>query len=214
MRPSLPCSPRRGPLDHHGSLQISIRLTQHADALLDRAYGTSGITQYQTGPVWLLAVPRQWLHLYTSIKRRSRKIDICAAGLEGDHEMQAGRGAMDLCLWHAMRLRPEHWAAIGYLALLVTAVAFVCWYTSVAIIGPGRAGLLTGVAPLAAALAGAVTMGQLPTAPVWLGIGVVCAGLVVGLGPQSRSAVRVAGGRRDEEARRLSPAAPVIVTDE
>lgn len=179
MRPSLPCSPRRGPLDHHGSLQISIRLTQHADALLDRAYGTSGITQYQTGPVWLLAVPRQWLH------------------------PQA-----------AMRLRPEHWAAIGYLALLVTAVAFVCWYASVAIIGPGRAGLLTGVAPLAAALAGAFTIGQLPTAPVWLGIGVVCAGLVIGLGPQSRSAVRVGGGRRDEEARRLSPAAPVIVTDE
>jgi drug/metabolite transporter (DMT)-like permease len=114
----------------------------------------------------------------------------------------------------ATRLRPEHWAAIGYLALLVTAVAFGCWYTSVAIIGPGRAGLLTGVAPLAAALAGAFTIGQLPTAPVWLGIGVVCAGLVIGLGPQSRSAVRVAGRRRDEEARRLSPAAPVIVTDE
>ena len=114
----------------------------------------------------------------------------------------------------AMQLRSEHWAAIGYLALLVTAVAFVCWYSSVAIIGSGRAGLLTGVAPLAAALAGAFTIGQLPISSVWLGIGVVCAGLAIGLRPQSRSASRVAERRRDEEARRRSPAATVIVTDE
>lgn len=47
----------------------------------------------------------------------------------------------------AVRLRTDHWAAIGYLAVMVTAVAFVCWYSSVAIIGAPRAGLLTGIAP-------------------------------------------------------------------
>ena len=73
----------------------------------------------------------------------------------------------------AMRLRAEHWAAIGYLAVLVTAAAFVCWYSSVAIVGAARAGLLTGVAPPAAAIAGAVSIGQFPALPVWLGMGVV-----------------------------------------
>jgi drug/metabolite transporter (DMT)-like permease len=81
----------------------------------------------------------------------------------------------------AMRLRADHWAAIGYLAVLVTAVAFVCWYSSVAIVGAGRAGLLTGVAPPAAATASALSIGQLPALPVWLGMGVVCVGLGIGL---------------------------------
>ena len=88
----------------------------------------------------------------------------------------------------AMRLRADHWAAIGYLAGLVTAVAFVCWYSSVAIVGAGRAGLLTGVAPPAAAIAGALSVGQLPALPVWLGMGVVCVGLGIGLASRRRIA--------------------------
>jgi hypothetical protein len=51
---------------------------------------------------------------------------------------------------------------------MVTAIAFVCWYSCVAIIGSGRAGLLPGIAPAAAALAGALTIGELPAFPVWL----------------------------------------------
>jgi drug/metabolite transporter (DMT)-like permease len=86
----------------------------------------------------------------------------------------------------AMRLRADHWAAIGYLAGLVTAVAFVCWYSSVAIVGAGQAGLLTGVAPPAAAIAGALSIGQLPALPVWLGMGVVCVGLGIGLASRRR----------------------------
>jgi hypothetical protein len=38
-------------------------------------------------------------------------INICAAGLEGDHEMQAGRGAMDLCLWQLAPQRFDHGVA-------------------------------------------------------------------------------------------------------
>jgi drug/metabolite transporter (DMT)-like permease len=82
----------------------------------------------------------------------------------------------------ALLLRIDDWAAIGYLAVMVTAVAFLCWYTCVAIISSGRAGLLTGVAPPAAAFVGAATIGQLPAWPVWLGIAVVGVGLAVGLG--------------------------------
>ncbi|MFG2616569.1 EamA family transporter [Streptomyces sp. NPDC048507] len=78
-------------------------------------------------------------------------------------------------------LTAGQWAAVGYLAVLVTAVAFLLWYRTVAAVGSGRAGLLTGVAPLAAAGAGACAGGGPPGPAVWLGLGVVLAGLALGL---------------------------------
>ncbi|WP_405486282.1 DMT family transporter [Streptomyces sp. NBC_00096] len=88
---------------------------------------------------------------------------------------------------------PRQWAAAGYLAVMVTAVAFLLWYRTVAAVGSGRAGLLTGVAPLAAAGAGAVTGGGVPGTAVWLGLAVVIAGLTAGLLPE-RTAGRTADG--------------------
>lgn len=69
----------------------------------------------------------------------------------------------------------------GYLAVAVTAVAFVLWYGSVAKLGAGRAGLLTGIAPIAAACAGVALGGPAPQPLVWVGIAVVAAGLALGL---------------------------------
>lgn len=77
------------------------------------------------------------------------------------------------------------WAAVGFLTLLVTAVAFVLWYSTVRSVGAGRAGLLTGIAPLAAAVVGAVSGTGVPGPSVWLGIAVVITGLVVGLRPRA-----------------------------
>ncbi|MCY0947433.1 DMT family transporter [Streptomyces antarcticus] len=76
------------------------------------------------------------------------------------------------------------WAAAGYLAVMVTAVAFLLWYRTVAAVGSGRAGLLSGVAPLAAAGAGALTGSGVPGPAVWLGLAVVVAGLAAGLRPE------------------------------
>ncbi|MDT0322661.1 DMT family transporter [Streptomyces millisiae] len=81
-------------------------------------------------------------------------------------------------------LSASQWAAAGYLALLVTAVAFVLWYSTVRAVGAGHAGLLTGVAPLAAAAVGAVTGSGMPRPSVWLGIVVVVVGLGIGLRPR------------------------------
>jgi drug/metabolite transporter (DMT)-like permease len=72
-------------------------------------------------------------------------------------------------------------AAVAYLSVAVTAVAFVLWYGAVGHLGAGRAGLLTGVAPVAAALAGVALGLPMPGLAVWLGIAGVAAGLVVGL---------------------------------
>jgi drug/metabolite transporter (DMT)-like permease len=90
----------------------------------------------------------------------------------------------------ATRLTPTDWLAMAYLAILVTAVAFVLWYSTVVAVGPGRVGLLTGVAPISAALLGMATGSGLPGWTVWAGILTVLCGLAAGLW-SSRRAVEV-----------------------
>jgi drug/metabolite transporter (DMT)-like permease len=79
------------------------------------------------------------------------------------------------------RLTGHELLAIGYLAVVMTALAFVLWYSAVGRLGPGRTGLLTGVAPMAAAGAGVLLGGPAPVAGVWLGIAIVVTGLALGL---------------------------------
>ena len=81
----------------------------------------------------------------------------------------------------AGRLTLADWLATGYLALMVTAVAFVLWWTSVGRLGAGRAGLLTGIAPIAAAFTGVLMGGPAPRPLVWSGIAVAAVGLALGL---------------------------------
>lgn len=78
------------------------------------------------------------------------------------------------------RLRPDDWLAVGYLAV-ITAVAFVLWYSAVGRLGAGRAGLLGGVAPIAAAVTGVLLGGPAPRPLLWVGVAVVLAGLGLGL---------------------------------
>ncbi|MGY1652522.1 EamA family transporter [Geodermatophilus sp. SYSU D01119] len=82
----------------------------------------------------------------------------------------------------ALRLDAGDLLAVAYLALAVTAAAFVLWYATVGRLGPGRAGLLTGLAPVAAAVAGVALGGPPPAAGVWAGIALVAAGLACGKG--------------------------------
>jgi drug/metabolite transporter (DMT)-like permease len=79
------------------------------------------------------------------------------------------------------RLHRADWLAILFLAVAVTAVAFVLWYSAVGRLGAGRAGLLTGVAPVAAAIAGVLLGAPAPSPLVWAGIAVVGGGLALGL---------------------------------
>lgn len=74
-----------------------------------------------------------------------------------------------------------HLGAVAALAVATTAVAFVLWYAAVRRLGSARAGLLTGVAPVAAALVGVAMGAPAPGPLVWVGIAVVTAGLTLGL---------------------------------
>ena len=79
------------------------------------------------------------------------------------------------------RLSRPDWLAVAYLAVAVTAAAFVLWYSSVRRLGASRAGLLTVVAPVAAAGTGVLLGGPAPRPLVWAGIAVVAVGLALGL---------------------------------
>jgi drug/metabolite transporter (DMT)-like permease len=80
------------------------------------------------------------------------------------------------------RLTGADWAAVSYLAVAVTAAAFVLWYSSVRTLGAHYAGLLTGVAPVAAVMVGLLLGAPAPNPLVWCGIGAVVLGLVLGMG--------------------------------
>jgi len=79
------------------------------------------------------------------------------------------------------RVTGEQWAAVAYLTVGVTAIAFVLWFTGVGRLGPARAGLLAGVTPVAAAITGMLLGTAVPGPAVWAGMAVVAAGLALGL---------------------------------
>lgn len=89
------------------------------------------------------------------------------------------------------RLSADDWAVVAYLAVAVTAIAFVLWFSSVRVIGAGRAGLLTGIAPISAAGTGVLLGRPLPHLAVWAGILTILVGLALGFsfppkGPRCR----------------------------
>lgn len=78
-------------------------------------------------------------------------------------------------------LRVPHLLAMAYLAVVLTAIAFVLWYSAVGHLGTALAGLLTGVAPVAAAAVGVLLGAPVPGPAVWAGTAMVVAGLLVGV---------------------------------
>jgi drug/metabolite transporter (DMT)-like permease len=76
--------------------------------------------------------------------------------------------------------------AAAHLAIVVTALAFVLWYTAVSRIGADRAGLFTGVVPVTAAVGGMLLGAPVPAAPVWAGMALVAVGLIIGFGTERR----------------------------
>jgi drug/metabolite transporter (DMT)-like permease len=90
-------------------------------------------------------------------------------------------------------------AALAYLAVVVTAIAFFCWYDALPRLGAERAGLFSGFLPIGAAVSslalgtGRVVPGELA------GIAVVLTGLAVGfLAPAPRSPAPDLATERDQ----------------
>ncbi len=120
----------------------------------------------------LLAIPVLRRHGPWGVSAHSTWLAAVMFGVIG--VLHEGPGAL-------ARLDAHEWLATCYLAVVVTAVAFVLWYSCVGRIGASRAGLLAGVAPVAAAVSGVLLGHPAPRPLVWAGIVVVAAGLAVGL---------------------------------
>jgi drug/metabolite transporter (DMT)-like permease len=94
-------------------------------------------------------------------------------------------------------LHASHLLAAAYLAVFVTALAFVLWYSAVGRLGSARAGLLTGVAPVAAAAGGVLLGSSVPGPGVWAGTALVAAGLVIGVGTRPKEIANTGPNRHD-----------------
>ena len=71
--------------------------------------------------------------------------------------------------------------ALAYLAVVLTAIAFLLWYSAVGSLGPATAGLFAGLMPIAAALSGVIPGLTTVTPAVIGGSLIVGAGIAIGL---------------------------------
>jgi drug/metabolite transporter (DMT)-like permease len=91
-----------------------------------------------------------------------------------------GRGLLPLT-------SPEEAAGLVYMAVFVTALGFVLWYSSVGRLGVERAGLFAGIVPVSALLS-ATVIGDSSLTPLrLLGAVVVGAGVTVGIRSRDRA---------------------------
>jgi drug/metabolite transporter (DMT)-like permease len=82
----------------------------------------------------------------------------------------------------------EEVVALAYMAVVVTAIAFVLWYSSVDRLGVDRAGLFAGIVPVSALLSATAIGESSLTLVGLLGAAVVGAGVTVGVRSDDRSA--------------------------
>jgi drug/metabolite transporter (DMT)-like permease len=75
-------------------------------------------------------------------------------------------------------------AAIAYLAVITTALAFVLWFGAVQRLGSARAGLLVGLMPVAAVTDDTLHTARAPTPADLAGTALVTAGVVLGARPR------------------------------
>ena len=92
--------------------------------------------------------------------------------------------------------------ALAYLSVVLTAVAFLLWYTGLARVGPARAGLFAGLVPVAALAASLALGAETATPHAVAGALVVGLGLVLGLAPGRRISRRVS--RRSRRRTRVT----------
>jgi drug/metabolite transporter (DMT)-like permease len=89
-------------------------------------------------------------------------------------------------------------AAIAYLAVITTALAFVLWFGAVQTLGAAKAGLLVGFMPIAAVTVDAALNGAAPSTADIAGTALVAAGIAFGAMPaRARARRRLQSGVAD-----------------
>lgn len=102
-----------------------------------------------------------------------------------------GRGSFE----PASRFGPGQWAALGFLGAFGGALTFFLWAFALQRTTPTRVAISIAVNPIAAALVGALLVGETLRWNLCIGIGAVISGIWIATRPDSVSARRVPGGR-------------------
>lgn len=98
-------------------------------------------------------------------------------------------------------------ATFGYLAVMLTVVAFVAWFSGLHRLGVARAGLFVGLAPVAALVVASIQDGRWPALAQAFGVLLVAVALTFGLGQRTpTSSGRRAGVARWVRKAERSPA--------
>ncbi|GAA3266950.1 DMT family transporter [Dactylosporangium vinaceum] len=104
---------------------------------------------------------------------------------------------------------PSEAAAVAFLGLILTVVAFVCWYTGVAGLGVDRAGVFVALVPVFALITAAIVDRALPGPAKITGVLLVGAGLLIAAaGSTSRVKQDGCNAPRSSSAPEGSPASP------
>ncbi|MBP2320845.1 drug/metabolite transporter (DMT)-like permease [Kibdelosporangium banguiense] len=112
----------------------------------------------------------------------------CIGAAVGGALITTGENAWSRPTWREL-------IALTVLGTLVTAVAFVLWYTGVSVLGADRAGVLIGLMPLSGLGVAVIVGAQALTITALGGAVVVAAGCVLGLSVRAPSATRPAPDR-------------------
>ncbi|MBO3752263.1 DMT family transporter [Streptosporangiaceae bacterium NEAU-GS5] len=73
--------------------------------------------------------------------------------------------------------------SLAYLAVIITSIAFLLWYSAMPRLGPDRAGLFAGLVPVGAIVTTMALGRGVPSAADFAGTAVVIAGILIGLKP-------------------------------
>ncbi|WP_203860235.1 DMT family transporter [Plantactinospora mayteni] len=108
---------------------------------------------------------------------------------------------------------PTEAAAFGYLAAMMTVIAFLAWFTGLRQLGVERAGVLVGVMPIATLLTAAVQAGRLPDPGQAAGVLVAAVGIAVGLSAGRRRRDRTSTETATARTAGDDPGAPAFGDD-
>jgi drug/metabolite transporter (DMT)-like permease len=92
------------------------------------------------------------------------------------------------------------WACLIYLSFGAAGLAYLCYYIGIREVGPSKAAVFLNLEPVSAILLGVLLLGETLTWPVWVGGGMVIAGLYLVNRPPSTA---IARRRRISRERRV-----------
>lgn len=103
-------------------------------------------------------------------------------------------GLVEATTFNMASAGPKAWGAVVYYGLVVTILAYLCWFAGVVRVNAATAGVFTGIMPASAVLLSVVVLGEPLTWPVLAGCLLVLAGIGLLTAPAPKASPAAEGG--------------------